>query len=217
MPSPLKTISDLFSVFTESEFYMSILLTVLRAFISFAISFVFAFIFATLSYKYTYVRLFLYPFTLIARGTPTISVILICYLFIKPTLSTIIISSLVIFPLTYVEILSHYNTLDNNVLQAAKVYGVSNKKILLEYIAPQIFEKCFFTGASMLAFSIKLTISAEAILLTTNSIGKLMQTSKINVQTGRLFAYTIVAILLGLLLEGIAKLVKNILQKRRGL
>ena len=216
MPSPLLTMKEFFSAFTEKEFYISVFLTLLRAFIAFIISYALAFVFAYFSYKSVYVKYFFYPLTVIARGIPTMSIILILFFMFSKEVSTVVIAFIVIFPISYSEILSHFTSLDDGVLQALKVYGVDDKKVLKEYIVPEIFEKSFFSGVNMLAFSVKLCISAEAVLQTPNSFGLLMTKAKTNLITGRLFAYTIIAVLLGILFEIIAKLIKKRIDKKRG-
>ena len=100
-------------------------------------------------------------------------------------------------------------------LEACKVYKVDNKKVLSDYVIPEIIEKSFFSSVSLLGFSVKLTVSAEAVIYTTNSLGLLMQVAKTTLQTGRLFAYSLVAVIIGLILELIAVLVKKIIDKKR--
>ena len=109
LPSPLTAIKELFIALSEKEFYTSLFSTLLRAVISFILSFVLAFLFATLSYKYKVVKKLLYPIIIVTRVIPTISVILICYLAVTPEISPILITLIVLFPLAYNEILSHFN------------------------------------------------------------------------------------------------------------
>ena len=216
MPTPLAVAKEFFACFIEKEFYVSVLLTLLRALIGFIISYVCAFILAYFSYKNSVVKNVFYPITVIARGVPTMSIILIFLYMFSENISTVLIALIVVFPLSYSEILSHFTSLDGGVLTALKVYGVSDKKAFKEYVLPEITEKSFFSGVNMLAFSVKLTISAEAVLQTPNSLGSLMAGAKINFITGRLFAYTIIAVLLGVAFELVAKLVKKSLNKIRG-
>ena len=216
MPSPIKVIGEFFIALSSGDFYFSLLYTLLRAIVAFIISFVLAFITAYISYKNKYFKYFMMPLTLISKTLPTMSIILLCYLVISPSVSPIFITFLVVFPLSYTEQLNNLQSLDINIIQTAKVYGVSDKKIFKNYLLPEMLEKSFFTSVSLLAFSIKLTISAEAIVFSSISLGVLMSTAKSNLQTGLLFAYTIVAILLGLLLEFIAYAVKKRVDNKRG-
>lgn len=209
LPSPIQTFKELFKVLGEKEFYLAVGGTLFRAVISFLISYLLAFIIAVLSAKFNVVKRLTYPLIVIARGIPTMSVILICYLAVSPKISPILIACLVILPLAYNEILSNLTSVDNNVIEACNVYGVSKNKVFKQYVLPLVLEKSFISAITLLAFSVKLTISAEAVIYTTNSLGLLMQVSKTALQTGRLFAYTLIAVLIGALLELIAVILKN--------
>ena len=66
---------------------------------------------------------------------------------------------------------------------------------------------------SVLGLNVKLVIAAEAIAQTRLTLGMLMQSAKINLETGRLFAYTIIAILISCLLEGVLRLIRHCVKK----
>lgn len=216
IPLPFSTIKEFFNVLGEQEFYVSVCYTLIRAVIGFLISFLIAFITAYFSHKFKYVRAFMKPFTVISRGVPTMSIILLCWLVLTPKIAPVFIIVIVLFPLCYSEFLSEFSSLDKSVLEACKVYKVDKRKVLKKYVLPEILEKSFLSAITQLAYSVKLTVSAEAVLQTMPSLGLLMQVSKANLETGRLLAYTLVAIILGCILELIAVIVKRKIMKKRG-
>ena len=71
------------------------------------------------------------------------------------------------------------------------------------------------TGMSItLSFSVKLTIAAEVLASTQGSMGRYMSQSSAYIDTPMLLAWTLAAILLGFILEGLVLLVKKILLRR---
>ena len=56
-------------------------------------------------------------------------------------------------------------------------------------------------SATGFSLNMKLVIAAEALALTRNSIGNLMQSSKVSLEVENLFALTIIAVLLGIICE----------------
>lgn len=66
-------------------------------------------------------------------------------------------------------------------------------------------------SASTFSLNIKLVIAAEALAITKNSIGKLMQYTKINLEVEKLFALTIIAIILSYISEALMRLLRKVL------
>lgn len=217
LPSPSVTFKEFLAIITSAEFYASIGYTLLRAALGFLVSFVLAFIFAYFSYKNNYFKLFASPFVYVSRCVPTMSVILLCWLIVSPSFSPVVIVFISVFPISYASLLDDFSSLDIKILQAAKVYSVPNKTVLKKYLIPEITEKSFYTAINSLAYSIKLTVSAEAVVYAAPGLGELMAMAKGDLQTGALFAYTVAAVILGLVLQLIAVTVKKLLNKKRGL
>ena len=74
---------------------------------------------------------------------------------------------------------------------------------------PQTLPLVFTSIKSSIGLNLKLIISAEVLAQTADSMGLYMQLAKINLDTAVLLAWTLVAILLGGLFEGIVTLIQK--------
>ena len=72
---------------------------------------------------------------------------------------------------------------------------------------PQALPSVFTSIKSSIGLNLKIIISAEVLAQTADSMGIYMQLAKINLDTAILLAWTIVAIVIGGIIEGIVSLV----------
>ena len=99
----------------------------------------------------------------------------------------------------------------------AKVYNLPLKKRLTKIYLPLVAPGIFLYSGSNLSFAIKIVISAEVMANTLTALGGMMQTANLYLQTSRLAALTIVAVVLGLLIElTFALLYKDLFKWKRG-
>ena len=95
------------------------------------------------------------------------------------------------------------------------IYNVSIFDRITKLYIPSIIEPLFSQSKSCISFSVKLTIAAEVLAHTMNSIGIQMQIAKTYIEMDVIFAWTIIAILLSHLLEGMISLIALITQRRK--
>ncbi len=146
-----------------------------------------------------------YPIVAIARAMPTMSIILLVLIWLKPTKSPILISFLVIFPMLYSAVLGALKNRDRSIGEMAKSYGVNKAKLFFEATLPNVAEALFPQISSTLAFAVKLTVSGEALANSSLSLGREMYVAQVNLETARLLAYTLVAVLLSIAVELVLK------------
>nr|MDE6655769.1 hypothetical protein [Anaeroplasmataceae bacterium] len=91
------------------------------------------------------------------------------------------------------------------------VYHVSKKDQIIKLYIPSMKPVILENTATTFSLNIKLVIAAEALAQTRNSIGKLMQFAKVNIEVEKLFALTIVAIILSMLSEAGLHLLKKVI------
>ena len=65
----------------------------------------------------------------------------------------------------------------------------------------------FENVAAGFSLNLKLVIAAEALALSRNSIGKMMQYAKVAIEPAQLFALTIAAVILGVICETVIRFV----------
>ncbi len=214
VPTPFATLKQMLKVFTTNVFLTSVVNSLLRAFLSFLIAFVLAIALAVLSSLSSFVERFLYPVVVLVRATPTMSIIFLCLIWFSSKISPMIIATAVIFPTLYSSILTAIKSCDKKLLEMSVVYNVPVKTRIFEMYLPFVSDKAYSDGVNALSLNLKLIIAAEALAATSNSLGRLMQNAKANLETATLFSYTVAAILLSylleLLLKGLKKLFKGV-------
>lgn len=211
LPTPLETLREFFALFADGSFYLAVGSTLGRTLLGFLVAFILASLFAFLSSRSVFVRNLFSPFTIILRVLPTISVILLVLIWFRSALAPYVITFLVIFPMLYKMVLDAIEQVDRGLIEMAEVYHLSNAKKLFSVYLPQMTPSLLTGVGVTLSFSVKLTIAAEVLSYTKDSIGRNMQQASAYIETARLLAWTLAAILLGFLLEGIVLLVKKLL------
>ena len=215
LPSPYITLKEFLNSFLDKEFYASCLTTALRAIICYIFSYILGSGLGYLAYKsQSFKRAFL-PIISLFRSIPTMSIILLILLWVNYDIAPIIIAFIVVFPLSYSSSLSGYESLDSNIFNMAKVYNLSDKVMFKNYIFPTLIENFYNTSVSELLLCFKIVISGEVMAETAKGLGALIKLSKYSLETGKLFAYTITAVIIGVLLELALKGIIKIFIKRR--
>ncbi len=213
LPSPTDTIKGFFSLLGEKLFYVSVGRTLLRTLIGFLIAFALACLFAYLAHIVPFFKKVFAPFAVMMRVMPTISVILLVLIWFSHAAAPYVITFFVIFPMLYTTVSNAVDNVDPSLLEMTKAFRFSTKKRFFSFYLPSMLP-ALLTGASItLSFSVKLTVAAEVIAYTEESIGRSMQEASMYMQTDIVLAWTLAAILLGFLLEGSLLLIRKAIMR----
>ena len=214
LPSPAETIVSFFHLLGERAFYRAIGRTIGRTLISFLIAFSLSSVFVVLSVLSEFFKKAFAPITVIVRVLPTISVILLVLIWFKSVTAPFVITFIVIFPMLYTTILNAAENVNPDLVEMCRAYRISKGKRLMHLYLPEMMPS-ILTGVSItLSFSVKLTVAAEVLASTQGSMGRLMKQASAYIDTPLLLAWTLAAILLGFLLEGLILLIKKLIMRR---
>ena len=212
-PAPDVIAKEFFGLFAKGEFYIAVGGTLLRTVISFVIAFIVGVGLASLSSLYYPVYRVLRPIVVILRAIPTMSVILLSVLWLDSFWSPVLIGFLIVFPLVYTGTYEGIGEVDKDLLVMSKLYKVSKKDMLTKLLIPSVTPTLLTTSKSAVSLNVKVIIAAEVIALTAKSIGAQMQSAKVMIEISTLLAWTVVAILLAFMLEGIVSLIQTGVKK----
>lgn len=201
LPSVSNTAQEFFALLKSAEFYRSFAFTLLRSLISFVFSFSLAFIFAILSVKVKYFKKIIMPLISIMRALPTIAVVLLLLFWTNSKIAPIIVTMLVVLPTTYTHIESAFFALDKTVLEAGRVDGANEKNVFLKIELPQILPSIYSAVGSGISLNFKLMVAAEVISQTANSLGYMLNTSKVYFEIANMLAIVCFAVIFGLIVE----------------
>ncbi len=209
IPDVKTTFSHLFALLGQKTFYKAVGNTLLRSLISFALAAVFAMALSLLS-LIDAVKKLLSPIIKVMRSIPTMSIILLTVIWLKPSTSPILITFLIIFPIMYSGFFSAITGVDRELIEMSKIYKVPIKNRIFQLYLPQIMPSALDNMQSSISFTVKVIISAEVIAQTRNSMGIMMQLARGYLETAELLAWTLAAIALSYLLELVVYGIKKI-------
>lgn len=205
LPTPLSAIEKIKDLLISSDFWVSFGWTYLRCIESFIIAFVLALFLSVLAYVSQSFERFMNPLMSIVRAVPTMAIILILIISIRPFHTPIVVASIVICPTLYQSFLTGFKGIDQRLVEMVEVYQVPKSKQITHFYIPCMLPVIIPNSATSFSLNIKLVIAAEALAQTGNSIGKLMQFAKVNIEIDRLFALAILAVIISMISEAIIK------------
>lgn len=218
VPSFGETVASFWRYLGSGEFWAAVGNSLLRTFLAFAISFLLAAAFTGFGLLGSWCKALIKPITVIIRTLPTMAVILIIFkiTYGNRTLSPVIVTVLVLFPMIYSQLIAAVEGIDGGIKEMADVYGISKKerlfKIYLPLVSPAVFSQ---TGANI-SLGLKIMISSEVLVNTARGLGGMMQTTSGAGEVACLAALTLAAVILGLIIELAFSQLKRINKKWRG-
>jgi NitT/TauT family transport system permease protein len=216
LPSPVRTLDVFFKLLGQKSYYAAVFSTLGRAAQGFAISFALAIIISAAAYKLPLVAKIFSPLLTTARVIPTISVILLAVMWFPSRQSPVFISALVAFPLFYASLFSSYPEINSNLIKMSRLFKVPLFIKVRDLYIPQIAPLVASSVKATLPLTIKVTIAAEVIAATRNSMGNNMQLARIYLDMPALLAWTLGAILIAGVFELLLSLVYKLTLKLKG-
>lgn len=207
LPTPYVAFQNLGQYLGEVSFWVALGWTFLRCLESFIIAFILALLLSLLAYLSKPAEKFINPLVGFIRAVPTMAIIFILIIALSPNNAPLVVACIVISPTLYQTFLAGFKQIDNNLVEMVNVYKVPKSKQIAKFYIPSMLPVIFSNSATGFSLNIKLIIAAEALAQTSNSIGKLMQYAKINIEIEKLFALTIIAVVLSVISEFSIKLI----------
>lgn len=196
LPKPHEVLFDLLKLVISPAFFKSIIATVLRALESFIVIVISGAVLGLVAGIFPYAEVFLKPFVSIFKATPVMSIVLIAFFWFSSNKVPVFSAFLMAFPVMYIQTLQGYKQLDKKLEQMCEIYGITGFRKLKYFTLPSLVPY-FVTGAKQsLSMIWKVVIAAEVLTVPDNGIGRGLQLAQMNLQTARVFAWTLIAIVL---------------------
>ena len=215
LPTPLSTLKKTAGLLIDGRFYKAFGLTLLRSVIAFLVSFALAFSLAILSKLNGVVKKVVRTIVPLIRSLPTIAIVLLLLLWTTSQIAPVIVTLLVVLPTTYTTLCEALEEVDYSLIEMCKTYGISKKRIVFEVYIPIILPTVLATIGSGLALNLKLMVAAEVLSQTVNSLGLLMNQSKIYFETATLLALVSLSVITGLVFEAVGNMVASRIRGKR--
>ena len=201
LPSISETLREFFRLFTDKNFYLALIFTLLRSVIAFLFSFFVASILDFISVKSKKGERLIIPLVSIIRSLPTLAIVLLLLIWTNNQIAPVIVTSLVVMPTTYTQIKNALNSVDKTSVEAGMVDGASKKASFFKIELPQIAPAIYAVIGSGIALNLKLMVAAEVMSATVKSLGTILNISNYNGEIAKMLAVVLVVLILGLIIE----------------
>ena len=207
LPSPLQIFKKLPSVIKNPEFWKSFAATFGRVIISFIISMIMGIISGILTAYSTFFKNFFKIPLQIIRITPVVAIILIALFWLNSNILPVFVAVLMNLPVITTSIQKGLITSDSKNNFMAKIYRVNKIKRIINID----MENClpFIVSSMETAFGLcwKVVVAGEVLCLPSQSIGKILSTEQINLETTKVLTVTILLITLSFITQKIFQVI----------
>ncbi|WGS65626.1 ATP-binding cassette domain-containing protein [Marinitoga aeolica] len=210
IPFPQKVFLEMVKLFKDLNFYGDLLNTFLKIIVGFFISVFIGIPIGIISgLSKSFFEIFR-PFLMLIQSSPVVSYIAIAMLWFGIGFYTpVFVAFMVIFPVVVLNISEGIRSTDKKLLEMAKVFNLDKKNILLKIYFPSLIPFLKST-LNMISGSLWKSVVVGEFLAGDRGLGVSLSFSKIALNTDRVFAYTILLAILGMISE---KMLKGISSK----
>ena len=201
LPSVTQTLNACLKLFGQASFWNGYFATLVRSLFAFLFCFILGGGLCVIACVRSSFGKFIAPIFSLLRSLPTMAVLLMIILWTSADFAPIVVSCLVLLPMLYSAALSAITAVDEELIEMSRVYRVSKKRMIQSLYLPSVFPALSREALSALTFSLKLTVSAEILSNTFQSLGGQMQTASLYAQTPTVFALACVVFLTGFGIE----------------
>ena len=213
LSGPVDTVKALIGLGSEVTFYISVGKTAGKILLGFLIGMCLGTVLSVLSYRFSIVKEFLSPFVSVIKSIPVVSFIIIALIWAGSSNVTIIVASVISFPIFYKNILEGLSVTDPKMLDMAKVFDMKTSKKIRYIYLPSLASHIRSAVSLAIGMAFRGGITAEVVGQPLRSIGNGLYRAKINLATSEMLAWTFTAVLTAFLIEKLISLiVKKVLK-----
>ena len=205
IPLPLDAVKELFSCITKEFFWKAVGVSLSNIVIGFTLAVVSGLVCGMLSGNSSVFKIITSPVSRLIRSVPVAAFIVLAWLWIPSTSIPSFIAFLMVFPIVWLQVETALLSVDNRLVEMAKVMGMDKKGIILNIKLPAVLPALRNACITGLGFAWKSGVAAEVICNPTGSIGALLSNAKSNLEYARVFAIVLTIVVLSLILENIIK------------
>ncbi len=196
LPTPLEVLKELANLVSSQDFLANLGFTILRALESFIIIVIAGSIAGILAGRFHVFNSIIRPLVTIFKATPVMSVILLAYIWLRTGAVPVFSAFLMAFPVMFVQTMAGYQSIDTKLLAMCEIYDIKGKERIKHLIIPSLLPYLTTGAKQTLSIIWKVVIAAEVLTLPKHGVGRALQLAQIQLETAKVFAWTIVAILL---------------------
>ncbi len=201
LPSPLKVLTALFEKAATADFLIAAGLSLLRIAVGFLLGTLVGGLLAVLMRVSKVAKALFSPILHVVKAAPVASFIILALVWFKTDILPVFISLLMVVPVVCANVSEGIAQTDRKLLEVARIYRFGKKRTFSEVWLPAVKPYAVSACRTALGFAWKSGVAAEVICRPDRSIGDALYSSKMNLETAEVLAYTAVVIIISVLLE----------------
>lgn len=202
LPTPASVFRDLISLFGTSDLYLALLKSLLSLSVGFTAGVLIGVLFAVPSALSRLFNSVVSPIMTIVRATPVASFIIIAWVFFNNRILPGLICLLMVVPIVWSSLTEGIRALDPALFEVVKIYRFRFCKTVRLYLFPSLSPYLSSALSTSLGLGWKATIATEILVRSPSSLGYMIWDAKAwNVDTPKLFAWTLVVILVSIFFD----------------
>ncbi len=216
LPGPYDTVSALLRIAGGEGFITSIGVTLVRGLTGFALALIAALLVGIPSGMNRSAEAAFSPVLVTLRSTPVVAIILLAIIWFKVDKVPVFIGFLTMFPILAINISQGIRDTDPALIQMARLYRVSNRRILSDIYLPTVMPFLFSGLSTAAGFGWRSVIIGEVLSQPKYGIGSMMQDAQSYLLVSEVIAWTVIAVLVSGIFElAIRQVEKNSLKWKR--
>ena len=201
LAGPIRVAQALVEQLSQPDFWVICGASFGRIALGFLLSFVVGFLLALVSCRNRLFRDFVDPIISLLRTIPVASFIILLLIWVGNQALTVFLAFFIVLPLIYTNMVTGFESVDRQMLEMARVYGLSRWRTFLYIYRPAFMPFLMSSTKISLGMTWKSGIMAEVLATPKPSIGKEMATARTFLDTPDLLAWTVVVMVLSFLFE----------------
>ena len=201
LPLPHRVAACLWGLMKSPSFWSTTGASLLRVLTGLVLAVVLGCVLAVLTERYEWLNARFSPVLTLIRSVPVASFILLAVLWIGRDRVPVFIVVLMALPVVWSNVAAGIHTTDPALLEMSRAYQFSRwrqlRRVWLPSVMPQFLSAC----RTALGLAWKAGVAAEVLTVPAKSIGRMLYTTKQNLEVEELFAWTAVVVVLSLIIE----------------
>lgn len=203
LPSPPAVLKALLRLLKTKSFYIACGRSVAYIFAGLAAGIIIGVALAVLSKSVRLIGTVISPAIEVIKATPVASVIIVMLFIFSKNIVPMLASALMVVPIIFMNVKKGIESVPTDKAEVAQVYNFTpSKKLRLLYLPSAL--PYFYAGCrSALGLAWKAGIAAEVICVPKSSVGTMLYSAKIYLESEELFALSAVIVILSVIIEKI--------------
>ena len=214
LPSPFETAKAFAAAVSDSDFYITALLSLCRISVGFAVGLLFGALLGTVCAFSQLADYIFKPLLNIIKSTPVSSFILLLLFWTSREYVPSFIAMLIVLPIIQSSVYEGIKSTDPLLIEMVNFFRVPKHKQILTVYAESVKSRLLASSTTALGLAWKAGIAAEVLATPVYAIGTQLYESKLYLETPRLFAWTALVILLSIALEKLILVLLKLIKRK---